>query len=753
MPSAWRKMDPPELNGIPEDENFDVGTLGAGLIKLVKTSPYIHWWRWFHFSSRTDPTERAAMERLYFPAWVLEARESLKELDDPEADDDSRWLPGGLQFDWFVDWKIDDTELPQLDPDTLLVGVIDSGMPLSHSRLLDGQGKTRIVSAWQMSSHLPPTDPKVPFGRELRAAEIDELLQEHRSETGVLDEAAFNQAAGLVDMQHRQATRELAGGFSHGAAVLDLAAGVDPNGPRIRITDRRAGHEDAEVDPNEFANKVKVISISLPNRSAIGLSGEFLDLFVLSAMHRITEIAKALWRNRKVDESEVKGDVNTNGFPLMVNLSYGRQAGDKMFKTDPFGKLLDEMIDNYRRVTQPLDKEGVKIPKNLGVCDLIVPAGNDNLARVQSDVEALPSGKRHVQDLRIQPGDQSCSYVEIWAGREDGLPNDAFQIAVTQPGDDAEVGDDDFIRVTEGMVWAFGPKNAEIAQLRSIQIADRSAGVLLCIAPTQHPDAPHRVAPAGKWRIHVRNANDSHQISVNLMVQSEQSLLDRTTTSRRAYFEEAGYQRFNKTTGGAIDSFSIDRINGEITVNDHLSNYDNTAPEGTMLRRHGTLIATAINENACIAGYRVSDGAPAPYSSTGLGRKAVAGRGAPTAALPSDDGAAHPGILTAGASDGSTAIAQGTSFASALATRHIVEQRFIGDGTKRSAGGSVGKNLTCREKLNWDAEAEEAEPNGLLNHVGTISVTEKKPNTVAKLGGGRIKTSKNRRIERYLKVS
>ena len=70
--------------------------------------------------------------------------------------------------------------------------------------------------------------------------------------------------------------------------------------------------------------------------------------------------------------------------------------------------------------------------------------------------------------------------------------------------------------------------------------------------------------------------------------------------------------------------------------------------------------------------YRNSDGKPASYSATGIGKKTGEGNSAaPTAAFPTDDGAAHFGILSAGAANGSVVAMQGTSFASAQATRFI----------------------------------------------------------------------------------
>ncbi len=325
---------------------------------------------------------------------------------------------------------------------------------------------------------------------------------------------------------------------------------------------------------------------------------------------------------------------------------------------------------------------------------------------------------------------------------------------MTAPGDNSTPDDADFKEIVTDAVWGLGPEDTEFAQLQTFQAGASSAGVLLSIAPTEQPDAPHRVAPAGAWRIHVRNAGDL-PFDLSMMVQSEQSLLDRTTTSRRAYFEADGYRRIDDVHGGAVDSFSIDRRSGAVMANDYRENYGTSPGTDTKLRRHGTVISTAATSKltTCIAGYRVSDGAPAPYSSTGVGRKVKFGRGAPTAALPSDDGAAHSGVLTAGASDGSAATAQGTSFASALATRHIIEQRFIRDATRRDLNdlddlddGVNRKNLSASEKIAFDAIHFEGRLPFQIRH--TDIGKEGEANTVAKLGRGRIEPSRTRPVKR-----
>ena len=72
------------------------------------------------------------------------------------------------------------------DPDCAIVGVIDSGIALSHARFRRLDGGTRFLSAWLMGGEW--RGPVVPFGRELFRTEIDQLMFRAVSAGGV-DEA------------------------------------------------------------------------------------------------------------------------------------------------------------------------------------------------------------------------------------------------------------------------------------------------------------------------------------------------------------------------------------------------------------------------------------------------------------------------------------------------------------------------------------------------------------------------------------
>lgn len=115
-------------------------------------------------------------------------------------------------------------DLPTVDDDTVLVGVIDTGIALGHDRFCNADGSSRVLAAWQMThahsqSHLP-------FGRELYRGDIDAALTQHRT-AGHLDQGGFDRALGLVDLDSPLGSRELLGPpFAHGTMCRSGGGGV-----------------------------------------------------------------------------------------------------------------------------------------------------------------------------------------------------------------------------------------------------------------------------------------------------------------------------------------------------------------------------------------------------------------------------------------------------------------------------------------------------------------------------------------------
>lgn len=540
-------------------------------------------------------------------------------------------------------WLPDPDRLPEPPPpDAVIVGVIDSGVPLAHRRLQYRDGTSRILAAWQQSAAFQADQPYLPFGRELYGEDIDRLLNLHRpnGRDGAVDETAFNRAAGLVDMNEPNGHRELEMRAAHGAHVIDIAAGFDPNATKPTILER-----------------VPVIAVNLPSRKVVGLSGSFLEFFIILAISRIVDLSDALCR--KAVQNNTWGQRRKLGYRTLINLSFGMNAGSRDGQA-VFHSFLKKLNDAR--------KENGWRP-----VEVIMPAGNDNLKRGQARVSLLDNEEDELL-WRILPEDRSPNYLEIWSDKltpgPQGSVTDQFEIQVTPPGH-MPLG---YVTGQDGMAIDLAGGAARLYCTVKKMEDDETFRVqyVICASPTYPSAEWSRTAPAGPWRISVRNRSRRKK-KIFFSIQTDQSARPNTTTGLRSYFEdpsdssdgkEVRRYRHRDVTGRLIDTFSYEPGKRARLL-------DN----GSRIRRHGTLNALAhANGPAVIGGYRLSDGRPADYSATGSGYRTFSqqSRGAPTCSLPSDDAPAHFGRQAAGSRDGSTVRLRGTSFATAQATRHVV---------------------------------------------------------------------------------
>ena len=662
----------------------------------IPTQPYLHWLAQtgndvFSF----DPSLASSDEKLVpqIARTKLEAKQSIlfSEGSGPIRKEFDRHIPIpkfalNPDFAQYIDrnknWLPEMDELPDdIDDNTIIVGVIDVGIPLGHNRFRAKDGSSRILSAWQHLGEWGGDDglkqPFLPFGRELYKKDIDALLAKHSNGdlNGDLDEESFNVATGVLDKKHLFGSRDAAKRFSHGAHVLDAAAGCDP-----------------EID-DDFQKRVKIIAVNIPNSETFGASGQHLDEFMVYAIQRISDVADAIWKRNHPEWNPNNNSKKPIGYPLVINISFGKQAGSKNI-LDPFPATLKKFRD-------------CRLGQCLFPVNIVMPAGNDNQLRCNAFLEP-DSNKSLSLDWRILPEDQSSNYVEIWStftvNEEEleilGSGHFPIEIALIPPGFDE---DDQGFNTSPGVINSFQslecdqvsacanvyfeivpiPGKKNIARLK----------YTLCVAPTLRRSGKGPTAPSGIWKIKIHN-NWHEQLQCVLSVQTDQAILPERSVNLRSYFDDPNYRLYDED-GIEVESYSYDRMATTKPVNlDLKSNTNKPSP----VKRHGTMNASASHKHvARVGGYRVSDGKPAPYSATGRGRAPVLDANtdmvdpkddgttvvpkyrdddhsrAPTACLPTDDGPAHFGILAAGAANGSVIAAQGTSFASAQATRCVAE--------------------------------------------------------------------------------
>ena len=611
------------------------------------------------------------------------------------------------------DWKVSfrgDGWLPvefiealpsDLPEDTIIVGVIDTGVPLHHHRTMmrtKAGLKTRILGSWQQSASVDRRlgyDYRylLPFGDALTASDIDRLIDTHAmSGSARLDEDAFKRDANLVDPNHVLGHRNLDFRASHGAHVLDLLAGMDP-------FDTEAG----------LLKRVRFIVVNLPPQFLYGTAGNFLQFYASFALQWIADVAQALWDKNKhrygrpsPDASEETSrnpeHVRDYHYPIAVNLAFGMQAGPKDGNL-PFEFLAREIIrgrrfragrlgidteyvdqdalDNECRETADDLKQRGPV-KKIPFVRLSMPVGNSNLDRHSARME-LKRGVSQELEWQILPQDQTSNFVEIWS---DPVPNvdgdklsaDEFRIHLVLPcGAKFETGvpeDGKYlaIGVPHGSYDGFAHVYCQVFNFerKKPNFAWKRIRFLIALRPTLNiydPCDRRPTAPAGLWRIGITSRVRS--IALDLNVQSDQSRLVHSGTGLSSYFDHPSYRLFDEM-GRLKDSFAYDPITGDTSYLE--------VGEGPV-RRVGTLNAMSSTPYATtIAGYRQTDGKPADYSATGyLDPDRVRELRRANVAFPTDDGAAHGGVIGAGSSDGSTALFRGTSMGSALSTRRLID--------------------------------------------------------------------------------
>lgn len=529
-------------------------------------------------------------------------------------------------------WMPDEKDLPEINNDAVIVGVIDSGISFAQNRFRDSNGNSRVLAAWQQNATFSK-QAYLPFGKELYQKDINTLIQKHSGgqKNGFFDEDAFNLEAGVLDMKNFSGHREAAGRYSHGTHVLDLAAGYDP-----------------QAAPDNL----KIIVVNLPSRIAFGNSGTFLDYFMYLGMLRIKSLADKIWQ--KNNKNTKKTDVD--GYPLVINLSYGKQAGSKS-QIDWFAKKVKGLMN-------PDPADGSKPSADSPKFEVVMPAGNDNQKRVRAAV-TLKKDECKVLHWHVLPEDQTSNYVEIWCTIKSDMPTKCqpvpLAISLTAPNGVEHSPECGVVQKYVSLEYDGKPAARIYCEVKSISKCEYRVHYVLCTAPTLRHNLELPVAPSGIWKINLKNTIDT-VVTAHCTIQTDQSILPNAGTGLRSFFDMSDYERFD-SQGRMVDSAEY----GDLV----------TAESGkSMVTRKGTINASAsLKWVNCIAGYRKSDGKPALYSASGLPEHIAE----PIVALPTDDSPALFGILAAGAKNGSRVAMRGTSFASAQAARLFADAWLKGE--------------------------------------------------------------------------
>ena len=572
------------------------------------------------------------------------------------------------------------------DPDTVIVGVIDSAIALSHARFRRIDNGTRFLSAWLQAGDWR-AGAAVPFGRELFRTEIDRLMW--RATVGSeIDECLFDRAAGLTQFAHMRGDRRLETTGTHGTHVADLCAGFDLG--------------QSEFD--EPRRRLPLIGVGLPPRSCIGASGNFLEFYAIHAIDYILDRADRIW---------AACGYGKGSFPVVINLSYGLQAGPKD------GQMLIEKV--IREATERASSDN-------RVVRVVLPAGNDLLSEGTANFD-LTADSHETLIWRLKPEDHTPNYAEVWSDALPGPcpPSAPHPIAVTlsppagpagpsgpgRAGQIATLTDSDDPAIPLARIYC---RVTDDAPLSGAAPSYHRLVYVLCTRPTLN-SARTQMTPAGAWLLELGTTGDT-PAKVWAYVQSDQSLTHGSETGLVSTFAHPDFDLYDEF-GRFIDAYSY--ATPPVLT-------DTTPP----IRRLGTMNAVAHTDTARVIGsYRSSDGKPSIFSSAAAPLAVGNGRVAPTALLPGEDGAARFGLLAAGSKSSSTVAMAGTSFSTALATRRIA-LALLGwiDGGK--AGAAPGDEAW----FNATAATEDA----AAQHPGATAPQ--------KAGFGRMNAPETGRIER-----
>lgn len=497
---------------------------------------------------------------------------------------------------------------------TVVTAVVDDFIGFANARFRDSEFTSRFHYFWAqgLPSEGAAGSPVI-LGQELDKVRIGKLLTEHKNDERALYQAVY--AKGL---------RQLPPAPAKGAALKPSDA-YDFRRPDFRrLFDFNASHGTFVADlaggyPTNTGADRPMVGVQLPKLATLETWGARLDCFILMAVQQILS-----WADHWPATATKKKLA-----PVVINISYGVHAGAKDgsgFLEAEIARLVD--LRNHKQ----------KVPTAV-----VLPAGNGYRDNAHARIELLPKGSGEVT-WRVQPGDLSVSFLELWLDRKTSV---ALTVVPPQ-GAPLSIDLNGAAAIHDWQRIVAGGSPVTIGRIWVQEIGERLR-VVLGLCPTENHSDPMKAAPCGGYLIRLEN-NDLRPVGAIIDCQRDDTPSSFPDFGRQSYLDHKAVD--------AIDPATQNRIR----------------PEAPPVDWNGTLsaYATATGTGVYVVGGAMGADAwtrAALYSGAGP----TASRPGPDLAAVSEESRAHPGILASGTYSNSAAVFSGTSAAAPQVTRAIVE--------------------------------------------------------------------------------
>jgi hypothetical protein len=484
----------------------------------------------------------------------------------------------------------------------VVIGVIDDGIAFAQARFRNRANQTRVAFAWRQT---------VPTGGVFLDKNRIDALFARCTHGGMLDEDEVYQRSDWIDF--RRATHwSAAARAAHGTHVMDLAGGYAPA---------------------EDRNDRPIVCVQLPTEVTADTGHATHSKYPLEAMHYILRCADRLAREAGVDY-----------LPVVINFSYGAIAGPHD-GTSVFESQVDQIVARRKARFGPLALE------------VVLPAGNSHLSRCHAELSFAEKDEVQCLNWRVQPDDRAQSILEIWTPCRTGPAGGSrVEVTVTSPtGEGHSLGE-----VPGPPAQWKAASGAVYAQLQyGIPTAGGRGMFLMALQPTADLNPANVIAPAGIWKVHLRNICLSPAEVVQAWIERGDTPFGYPLRGRQSYFDEAcciRHDHAGRETEAADPDDSPCSVKRQSLINS-IATGRRPVVMGGLLRKE--MKVPKYSAGGPILPRCGSDEVD-PYR--------------PDAVTVSDDSHVHRGVLAAGSRSGSVVAISGTSVAAPQIARWIADR-------------------------------------------------------------------------------